>query len=114
MYESKHRPLIPTRSFFQRMVCHLLIGLGIIVISLLIGMYGYHHFEGMDWVKSYENASMILSGMGPVDSLQTDRGRLFAGTYALFSGIIFLIVIAIFIAPLFHRFFHKFMIKDVK
>lgn len=114
MYESKHRPLIPIHSFVQRMVCHLLIGVGIILISLLIGMYGYHHFEGMDWISSYENASMILSGMGPVEPLQTDKGKLFAGTYALFSGIVFLIVIAIFIAPLVHRFFHKFMIKDVK
>lgn len=68
----------------------------------------------MDWVDSYENAAMILSGMGPVDPVKTVNGKLFAGTYPLFSGIVFLIVIAIFIAPLFHRFFHKFMIKDVK
>jgi hypothetical protein len=114
MYESRHRALIPGRSFIQRMVRHLLIGFAIILISLFIGMYGYHHFEGMDWVSSYENASMILSGMGPVEPLQTVNGKIFAGTYALFSGIVFLIVIAIFIAPLIHRFFHKFMIKDVK
>ena len=77
-------------------------------------MCGYHHFEGMDWVTSYENAAMILSGMGPVDPLYTEKGKIFAGSFALFSGIIFLIVIAIFIAPLFHRFFHKFMIKDIE
>jgi hypothetical protein len=76
-------------------------------------MWGYHHFEGMDWINAYENAAMILSGMGPVDSLHTEKGKIFAGTYALFSGVIFLIVIAIFIAPLFHRFLHKFMIKDI-
>ncbi len=114
MYESKHRPLIPAHAFMRRMLRHLLIGFTIIFVSLFIGMCGYHHYEGMDWVTSYENASMILSGMGPVDPLYTEKGKIFAGTYALFSGIIFLIVIAIFIAPLFHRFFHKFMIKDVK
>jgi hypothetical protein len=68
----------------------------------------------MTLVDAYENAAMILSGMGPAEPLKTDGGKIFAGTYALFSGIIFLIVIAIFIAPLFHRFFHKFLIKDVK
>jgi hypothetical protein len=114
MYESRHRPLIPIRSFVQRVMWHLFIGCSIIFLSLLVGMYGYHHFEEMDWINAYENAAMILSGMGPVDNLHTEKGKIFAGTYALFSGIIFLIVIAIFIAPLFHRFFHKFMIKDVK
>jgi hypothetical protein len=113
MYERKHQPLASTRMFVRRMMRHLFIGFSIIFISLLIGMYGYHHFEGMDWVSSYENAAMILSGMGPVDPLLTVNGKIFAGTFALFSGIIFLIVIAIFVAPLFHRFFHKFMIKDV-
>lgn len=114
MYESKHRPLIPIHSFLQRVIWHLLIGWAIIFISLLVGMWGYHHFEKMDWINAYENAAMILSGMGPVDPVITKGGKIFAGTYALFSGIIFLIVIAIFIAPLFHRFFHKFMIKDLK
>jgi TM2 domain-containing membrane protein YozV len=112
-YENKHRPVVPRHEFARRMGQHLLIGFSIIFISLLIGMYGYHHFERMDWVNAYENAAMILSGMGPVDPLLTVKGKIFAGTYALFSGIIFLIVIAIFIAPLFHRFFHKFMINDV-
>lgn len=114
MYESKHHPLVSVRKFVRRMIRHLLLGVGIIFVSLFIGMAGYHYLEDMDWVNSYENAAMILSGMGPVDPLRTVAGKIFAGTYALFSGIIFLIVIAIFIAPLFHRFFHKFMIKDVK
>ena len=114
MYESKHRPLVPIHTFVQRMISHLLFGIGIIVFSLFLGMAGYHYFEEMDWVNSYENAAMILSGMGPVDPVKTVNGKLFVGTYALFSGIVFLIVIAIFIAPLFHRFFHRFMIKDVK
>lgn len=75
-------------------------------------MVGYRYFEDMDLVRAYENAAMILSGMGPIDPMHTDGGKVFAGTYALFSGVIFLVVIGIIIAPLFHRFFHKFMIKD--
>ena len=114
MYESKHRPLAPVHIFVRRMVRHLVIGFSIIFISLFIGMYGYHYFERMDWVTSYVNAAMILSGMGPVDPLLTEHGKIFAGSYALYSGIVFLVVIAIFIAPLFHRFLHKLMIKDIQ
>lgn len=77
-------------------------------------MIGYSYFEGMNVVDAYINAAMILSGMGPVSNLQTDGGKIFAGSYALFSGIVFLIVIAIILAPLIHRFFHKFLIKDSK
>jgi len=113
MYESKHHKLLPIRKFLYRVIFHLAIGLGIICISLGIGVSGYHYFENMAFIDAYENAAMILSGMGPVDTLNTDGGKIFAGTYALFSGIIFLAVIAIIIAPLFHRFFHKFMIKDL-
>ncbi|MES2272818.1 MAG: hypothetical protein V4487_01325 [Chlamydiota bacterium] len=114
MYENKHHPLLPIHTFVQRMIWHLLIGFTIILVSLFIGMYGYHYFEQMNWIDSYENAAMILAGMGPVDAIKTVEGKIFAGSFALFSGVIFLIVIAIFIAPLFHRFFHKFMIKDIK
>ncbi len=66
----------------------------------------------MNLVDAYVNAAMILSGMGPLQPLQTDEGKIFAGTYALFCGILFLVVIAIIFAPIFHRFFHKFLIKD--
>jgi len=112
MYEKRHHPLVPFSVFVQRVLKNLSIGCLIIVGSLGLGMWGYHHFEGMTWVAAYENAAMILSGMGPVDELHTDAGRLFAGTYALFSGIVFLVVIAIIVAPLFHRFLHKFLIHD--
>jgi len=114
MYENRHRPLVPTHVFIRRVLFHLFLSFGVILISLFIGMTGYHHLEGMDWVTSYENASMILSGMGPVDTIHTTEGKIFAGTYALFSGIVFLIVMAIILAPLVHRFFHKFMVKDLK
>ena len=112
MFEGKHPPLLPLRLFIKRVLCNLAIGLAIIAASLGIGMYGYAHFENMSVVDAYENAAMILSGMGPVDTIMTTNGKIFAGTYALFSGIIFLVVIAIIIAPIFHRFFHHFLIKD--
>lgn len=114
MYESKHHKLLPIHRFLWRVLVHLAIAFGIIFLFLGIGILGYYYFESMDWVNAYENAAMILSGMGPADELYTDAGKIFAGTYALLSGIIFLVVIAIIIAPLFHRFFHKFMIKDVQ
>jgi hypothetical protein len=111
MITPKHTPLIPFRVFIRKVISSLAIGLIIIILSLLLGITGYHHFAEMNWIDAYENAAMILSGMGPVDTLTSDRAKIFAGTYALFSGIIFLIVIAIIIAPIFHRFLHKFLIR---
>ena len=93
--------------FIRRLTRNLLLAFLIIFGSLYIGMAGYHYFEGMPWIDAYENAAMILSGMGPVTELHTIEGKLFAGTYALFSGIIFLIVMAIMLAPAFLRFMHK-------
>lgn len=111
--ERKHSPLLPLRGFLKRVLLHLLIGFVIIAVSLGLGMVGYGYFEKMNVVDSYVNASMILSGMGPVQELKTDAGKIFAGSYALFSGIIFLIVIAVFLAPLIHRFLHKFLTRPL-
>lgn len=113
MYESRHHKILPIHNFIYRVFEHLAIGFGIIFFFLSGGILGYRYLENMTWVEAYENAAMILSGMGPVDTLYTNEGKIFAGTYALLSGIIFLVVIAIIMAPLFHRFFHKFMIKDI-
>jgi hypothetical protein len=112
MHTSKHPPLPSVRVFISRIIRNLLIGFAIIAFSLGLGMIGYSYFEKMNWIDSYLNATMILSGMGPVSTLQTDGGKLFAGSYALFSGIVFLVVIAIIIAPIFHRFLHRFLVKD--
>lgn len=112
MYERKHHPLASLKTFIGRVVYNLLIGCAIILFSLGLGIGGYCHFENMGFVDAYENAAMILSGMGPVDTMKTVGGKVFAGTYALFSGVIFLVVIAIILAPIFHRFFHQFLIKD--
>lgn len=103
-----------TKIFLKRLTRNVLFGAIVIGVSLGLGMLGYHHFEKMSWVDAYVNSAMILSGMGPVNPLQTTAGKMFAGTYALFSGIIFLVIIAIIFAPVIHRFFHKFHIEDIK
>lgn len=105
----KHQPL---PLFIWRLGRNMLIGLSIIFLSLLLGMAGYHYYESMSWVDAYVNAAMILSGMGPVNTLQTDAGKIFAGSYALFSGIVFLVVIAVIFAPVIHRFLHKFHLEE--
>ena len=107
MYERQSHPLLPRKLFIRRLLRHGLAGLTVIAASLGIGVLGYHMTEGLSWLDSLLNASMILGGMGPVNSLQTPLGKLFASFYALFSGIVFLLVAGILIAPVFHRFFHK-------
>ena len=77
-------------------------------------MAGYRYFEPMSWVDAFVNAAMILSGMGPVSSLQTDGGKIFAGCYALFSGLAFITSHRDFFAPVFHRFLHKFHLEEIR
>lgn len=113
MGTKSYQPL-SARVFLARLTRNILLGAIIIAISLIIGMLGYRHFENMSWIDAYANAAMILSGMGPLKDLNTDGGKIFAGTYALFSGIIFLVVIAIIFAPLVHHFFHRFHLEDTK
>lgn len=107
----KHLPL---PQFVIKLGRNVLIGTAIILISLLIGMIGYHNIENMSWVDAYLNASMILSGMGPAMELHSDEGKIFAGSYALFSGIIFLAVMALILGPVVHRIIHKFHLEDQK
>ena len=107
-YESKHQPLLSRRAFARRMarncgMAGLLIGL-----SLFGGMAGYRYFEGMDWIDAFANASMILSGMGPLTPLETRGGKLFAGLYALYSGLALIAVTGIIFAPIVHRLLHRF------
>lgn len=105
---------MPNHKFYHHLFRNALAGFGIILFSLLIGMVGYRYIENYSWVDAYLNATMILSGMGEIDKLQTTGGKIFAGTYALFSGVVFLVVIAIIFAPLIHRAFQKFHLQDDK
>ena len=107
IFEHHSQPIIAKSLFFKRMLRHFNIGIIIIAFSLGIGVFGYHLLEGLSWVDSLLNASMILGGMGPVDLLKTEAGKIFASFYALFSGVVFLVVVGIIFAPVVHRFLHR-------
>lgn len=111
MYEHHRQPLLPRALFLARLAWHALFALGLVFGSLVIGMIGYHVLEGLSWVDALLNSSMLLGGMGPVNELHTTAGKLFASFYALFSGIVFLVVAGVLFAPLFHRFLHRFHLE---
>ncbi len=111
MFEHRTDPLLPRRAFLVRLAGNAGIGLVLVAVCLGIGMAGYHGFENLSWVDSFANASMILSGMGPMATLQTNGGKIFAGCYALFSGLAFITIIGVVLAPVAHRFFHKFHLE---
>ena len=111
MYEHKSKPLLPRRKFYQRIALSTGIVVGIVAFSLFMGSAGYHYFAGLPWIDALLNASMILTGMGPVDPVKTTAAKLFATFYALYSGIAFLTMMAILMAPLLHRFLHKFHLE---
>lgn len=108
MYEKHSQPLASIEVFILRLLRSIFFAICIILIALGIGMLGYHHFEHMSWIDAYINASMILSGMGPVTLLTSNSAKIFAGTYALFSGLVFIAVMGVIFAPILHRLFHKF------
>lgn len=108
MFERRHEPLVSKSRFLTRLMYSMFMGFLFLVIALGMGVWGYHFFEGMSWVDAFVNAAMILSGMGPLNPLNTTGGKIFAGLYALFSGLTFILIIGIIFAPIFHRFFHKF------
>jgi hypothetical protein len=111
MFEHKSKPLLPRSQFYGRMARSVAAVAGIVAFSLLLGSAGYHYFGGLPWIDALLNASMILTGMGPVDPMKTVAAKLFAAFYALYSGIAFLTIVAILMAPLFHRFLHKFHLE---
>lgn len=111
MFEHHTQPLATQAEFTQRMLRYGLVTAGIILFSLVIGMVGYHYLESLSWIDSLLNASMILGGMGPVNTLQTNAGKIFASFYALYSGIILLASVGVLAAPVFHRFMHRFHIE---
>ena len=106
--------LLPRKLYILRLFKSGLLGLLLITLSLLVGMWGYHDFEKMSWIDAFVNAAMILSGMGPVSPLATDGGKLFAGFYALYSGLAFILIIGLVLAPMVHRLFHKYHLEYEK
>jgi hypothetical protein len=106
-FEHHKRPLLSRKEFLRRQIRYTWFSLIILVVSLSIGTMGYHVFGKLALIDSFLNASMILTGMGPVDHLETFGGKLFASFYALFSGISFLTFVGVLFAPVYHRFLHK-------
>ena len=111
MFEHRKQPLLPQRQFLIRQLIYILVAVVIIIGSLALGMLGYHYLEHLPWIDAMLNAAMLLGGMGPVNPLQTYAGKLFATFYALYSGIIFLVVVGVIFAPVYHRFLHRFHLE---
>ena len=114
MYEHKKQPLASTKTFYKRIGRSLLLAIVVLFVSLLIGIVGYHATTDMSWLDALLNASMILSGMGPVDTINSEAGKWFASFYALFSGVIFITNIGLILAPAIHRIMHRLHVEEDK
>ncbi|MGE5575328.1 MAG: hypothetical protein ACM3UL_04260 [Ignavibacteria bacterium] len=112
MFEHHHQKLLSRRLFLRRLAKYTAISLGLVLVSMVIGVVGYNAFEGYSWVDSFLNAAMLMGGMGPVSALHTDAGKVFAGIYALYCGLIELVAVSIFAAPIVHRFLHHFHLEN--
>jgi hypothetical protein len=110
--EGKYQPLAPLRVFYNRLAKAFLATLGVIAFSLAMGTVGYHYLGDLPWLDALLNASMILTGMGPTDQMKTPNGKMFAVFYCLYSGIAFLSLVAILMAPIYHRFLHRFNLDE--
>ncbi len=112
IFEHKSQPILPFQQFLFRVFRYFLFAMLLILISLGIGIVGYHLFADISWIDSLLNASMILTGMGPVDEMTTNSAKIFASIYALFSGIVFLSTVAVFFAPIAHRLMHLLHVNE--
>ncbi|MFY9233502.1 MAG: hypothetical protein WAO58_03485 [Fimbriimonadaceae bacterium] len=106
MYEHKSQPILPVKEFHARVARQVAFALGVISVALSIGVLGYHFIAGLKWVDALLDAAMILGGMGPVSTLQTDAAKVFASIYALFSGIALIGILGVVLAPFAHRIMH--------
>jgi hypothetical protein len=113
-YESRSDRLLPRAEFLWRVVRHFCIGLATVAVALFVGVAGYHWLAHLPWVDALVNASMILGGMGPIDPLPNAASKIFASLYALFSGLVFIALLAVVLAPFLHRLIHGFHISSEK
>lgn len=111
MGEQRHKALLSREVFLTRLLRSSALASVLIAASLGIGVLGYHLVAGLPWIDALLNASMILTGMGPVDPLHTSAAKLFASAYAIFSGVAFLTVVGVLMAPIVHRFLHRFHLE---
>lgn len=108
MFEKKGQPVIPFSQFLLRVFLSFCVSVFVITLAISIGILGFHHFEGMEWLNAFENSAMILSTMGPVVEIKTSNGKIFSAFYALFSGLMFVTMMGIIFAPVIHRCLHQF------
>jgi hypothetical protein len=111
-FEHKDTPLLSKTDFIKRQVRFMAYATFLISLSLAIGMVGYKSFTTLSWVESFQNAAMILAGMGPIDIMPDDPAKIFSGLYALFSGVVFVSTIAVMFAPVGHRLLHSLHLED--
>ena len=112
MYESRQQRPLTQRTFVRRLLLHAGFALALVVGSLAIGMVGYHALEHLSWIDAFLNSAMLLGGMGPVNAPTSDGGKLFAGLYALYAGLVFIVTAALLFTPLLHRLIHRFHWDD--
>ena len=112
MYEHRTRPILSRADFTKRVARHVMLALIILAVALGIGVVGYHTLGELEWLDALLNASMILGGMGPVDPLHKPVAKLFASGYALFSGLVFIGVASLLVAPFAHRLLHRFHLEE--
>ncbi len=106
-YEHRTSPLISRARFVARVLAHMGIALAVLVFSLALGMAGYMHFEQIGWIDAFLDSAMLLGGMGPVHEFTTSEGKLFAGLFALYAGLVFIVVAGLVLAPTMHRVLHR-------
>jgi hypothetical protein len=112
MYETKRQPLLPRASFGRRMALHVGLAVGLLIFSLCAGMLGYIGTEGMSWIDAFLNTAMLLGGMGPVNPPVSFGGKLFAGLFALYAGLVFIVCAALVLTPVIHRVLHHFHVSE--
>ena len=113
MYEKRSQRPLAALHFARRMVQHGAVVVVLAVLSLAIGMWGYEHYEDLPWRDSFLNAAMLLGGMGPVETPATPGGKLFAGLYALYAGLVLLVSVGLMLTPVVHRLMHRFHLEEV-
>src|SRR5215510_12528879 len=113
MYEHRRQSLMSRRAFVRRMARHGVWALLLVLGSLLFGTVGFHLINGQPWIDAFLNSAMLLAGMGPVGDMGPSSGKIFAAFYALYAGLIFLIIAGLLFAPVFHRILHRFHLDTV-
>src|SRR5258708_225895 len=113
MYEHRRSPLLPVHLYYIRLARHAALACAVVLVSLGAGMAGYAYFGGLGWVEAVLNSAMLLGGKGAVGAPKAPGGKLVAGCYALYAGLVFLVTGSILLAPVAHRLFHRFHLEEL-